>query len=168
MPSRRCGDRSSSIVQFSASVIVSALVFDHSREATQCLQHTTQPHLPSLAGNHMCEVVLWHCHLSAGLLCAVCFLMSFHFTISQATDSILWLKSVILCEWYISLKPRLTRPLIQPVIQVKGTFSRHPKTEITMRRLRPLTGLDCIFYSKEVKRIHFCSFAISVVTISVV
>lgn len=102
MPSRRCGDRSSSIVQFSASVIVSALVFDHSREATQCLQHTTQPHLPSLARNHMCEVVLWHCHLSAGLLCAVCFLMSFHFTISQATDSILWLKSVIFM-WMVYL-----------------------------------------------------------------
>lgn len=51
----------------------------------------------------MCEVVLWHRRLSAELLCAICFLKSFHFTISQATDSILWLKSVIfMCMLYLT------------------------------------------------------------------
>lgn len=50
-----------------------------------------------------------------------------------------------LCAGYISLKLHLTRPLIQSVIHVKGTFSRQPRTEITMRRLRPLMGLYCIF-----------------------
>lgn len=51
-----------------------------------------------------------------------------------------------LCEWYISLKLHLTRPLIQSVIHMKEAFSRHPNTEITTSRLRPLTSLYSIFY----------------------
>lgn len=51
-----------------------------------------------------------------------------------------------LCEEYISLKPHLTRPLIQSVIHVKGAFWRHPKTEITMSRLKPLSSLYSVFY----------------------
>lgn len=51
-----------------------------------------------------------------------------------------------LCEWCISLKPHLTRPLIKSAICVKEAFSRHPNTEITMSKVRPLMGLYCTFY----------------------
>lgn len=35
----------------------------------------------------------------------------------------------------MSLKPHPTSPVIQSVISVEGESSRHPKSEITMRRL---------------------------------